>query len=87
MADEGYLVMCGRVRLDDEAELIRKVLEKRLKKVISIENLFTLSEETSSVTRPILEKMSAVIGFEHVVWTHDMRRLYVLLGKSLSINF
>ncbi|CAL4138118.1 unnamed protein product, partial [Meganyctiphanes norvegica] len=84
LADEGYLVLSGKVRLDEEADLIRKVLEKRLKKKIIIENLFTLSEETSSVTRPVLEKMSSVVGFEHVVWTQDMRRLYVLLGKSLG---
>lgn len=62
------------------------MLEKRLKRVVDKKKLFTLSEETSSVTKSFLEKMTAVKGFEHVVWTEDMRRLYILVAKALSFK-
>ncbi|XP_045137299.1 midasin-like isoform X1 [Portunus trituberculatus] len=83
IADEGYLVLAGRVRLEDEAAAIKNVLEKRLKRVVDQSKLFTLSEDTSSVTKSILEQMKEVEGFEHVVWTWDMRRLFVLVSKAL----
>ncbi|KAG7171260.1 Midasin-like 4, partial [Homarus americanus] len=86
LADEGYLVLAGRVRAEEEAELIRKVLEKRLNKKVDKDNLFSLSEDTSSVTKSCLEQMSIIKGFEHVVWTQDMRHLYVLVAKSLSFK-
>lgn len=37
----GYLVLAGRVRKFEEAETIREVLEKRLKRKVDLENLFT----------------------------------------------
>ncbi|KAK7081093.1 AAA ATPase midasin [Halocaridina rubra] len=86
LADEGYLVLAGRVRAEEECEEIRKVIEKRMKKKVVKKNLFSLSENTSSVTRPFLEKMSTIGDFKHVVWTQDMRRLYVLVAKALYFN-
>lgn len=63
-----------------------QVLEKRFSKEVDVESLFVLSEKTSPVTRECLEKLSTVEGFEHVVWTQDMSRLYVLAAKSLSFK-
>ena len=57
-----------------------------MKKKINKENLFTLTENTSAVTRSLLEQMSTIKGFEHVVWTEDMRRLYILVAKALSFG-
>ncbi|XP_071517971.1 midasin isoform X1 [Panulirus ornatus] len=86
LADEGYLVLAGRARVEEEADAIMQVLEKRLKKKVDKNNLFTLSEETSSVTKPYLQQMSTIKGFEHIVWTCDMRRLYILVAKALSFG-
>jgi hypothetical protein len=45
--------------------------------------VLSVSLETSPVTRPILEQVlaSPVPGFDHIVWTYNMRRLAVLVGK------
>lgn len=86
IADEGYLVLAGRVRNDEEAQIIKQVIEKNIRCKIDPNKLFKLSQNTSPVTRPILEKLEQVCGFEHVVFTDDMRRLYVLLAKSLSFG-
>jgi hypothetical protein len=44
---------------------------------------FSVSLGSSPVTRPILEKVltTALPGFNHIVWTYNMRRLAVLVGK------
>ncbi|XP_047493219.1 LOW QUALITY PROTEIN: midasin-like [Penaeus chinensis] len=86
LVDEGYLVLAGRVRVEEEVEAIQTVLEKRFGKAVDVESLFVLSEKTSPVTKECLEKLSTVKGFEHVVWTQDMSRLYVLAAKSLSFK-
>jgi hypothetical protein len=46
-----------------------------------------VSQETSPVTRPILEKVlsNPPLGFNHIVWTQNMRRLAVLVGKFLTL--
>lgn len=54
-------------------------------KQVDPQRLFSLSENTSSVTRDILQQ---VVGrelppaFGHVVWTFNLRRLAVLVGES-----
>lgn len=52
------------------------------------ENLFTLSEKTSPVTRPILEAIKTKYDtpFNHVVWTYHMRRMAVLVEKSYQFR-
>ncbi|GLH08476.1 Dynein heavy chain, cytoplasmic [Gryllus bimaculatus] len=88
LADEGYLVLAGRVRKSEEAEVISKVLEKHIKRKVDPCSLFTLNDNTSPVTREILEKVvsSSVPGFDHIVWTYNMRRLAVLVGKSCQFR-
>ncbi|KAF2362034.1 ATPase dynein-related AAA domain [Trinorchestia longiramus] len=86
LADEGYLVLAGRVRNDEENNLIKEVLEEKMRCKINSDRLFKFNDETSPVTRPILENLSQVKGFEHMVFTDDMLRLYVLLSKALSFG-
>ncbi|XP_065212438.1 midasin [Planococcus citri] len=88
IADEGYLVLAGRVRKAEESEIILKALEKHLKRKVNVDNLFTLSSETSTVTKHILEAIinKKVPGFEHIVWTSNLRKLAVLVGKALEFQ-
>lgn len=46
-----------------------------------------MSQRTSPVTRPILERVltNPLPGFNHIVWTYNMRRLAVLVGKFGTI--
>ncbi len=84
LADEGYLVLAGRVRKDEEELVIREVLQKLFKRTVDPKRLFTLTEDTSPVTRPILESLLVgQPGFEHIVWTYALRRLAVLVGQAL----
>lgn len=83
LADEGYLVLAGRVRKEEEALVIREVLGKHFKRTVDPQHLFTLSDKTSPVTRPILESLQCLEGFDHLVWTYALRRLAVLVAQSL----
>ena len=50
-----------------------------------MEELFSLSNKTSPVTRPLLEQLlssETTSLFPNVAWTYDMRRLAVLLGHA-----
>ena len=88
LADEGYLVLSSKVRHSEECLEIIEVLKKHLKRDVSPDALFSLSEKTSTVTKPILESLLSkkIPGFEHIVWTYQMRKMAVLLSKACDFK-
>lgn len=88
LADEGYLVLAAKVRKTDEADEIRKVIKKHLKRDVDPDNLFSLNDKTSSVTRHILQQILDKNNayFKHIVWTYHMRRMAVLVKKSCQFK-
>lgn len=88
IADEGYLVLAGKVRQADEKVIIQEVLQKHLKKEVNPENLFSLHANTSSVTKDILQSILKTEGelFKNIVWTFNMRKLAVLVAKSFHFQ-
>ncbi|KAL3283545.1 hypothetical protein HHI36_006684 [Cryptolaemus montrouzieri] len=87
LADEGYLVLAGRVRKIEEKKEIICVLQKHLKREVIPGNLFSLSNNTSSVTKTILEDIyKNRESCKNIVWTYSMRQLAVLVGKALQFK-
>lgn len=88
LADEGYLVLAAKVRKTEEADEIRRILKKHLKRDVDPDNLFTLNDKTSPVTKYILEEIlnNSVSSFSHIVWTYHMRRMAVLVKKSCQFK-
>ncbi|KAG5680585.1 hypothetical protein PVAND_010082 [Polypedilum vanderplanki] len=86
LVDEGYLVLSAKVRNEIENEIIIETLFKKFSKKILVENLFSLSENTSMVTKNILEQLVTYKGSQNIVWTFEMRRMAVLVSKSLQFN-
>ncbi|PIK42632.1 hypothetical protein BSL78_20512 [Apostichopus japonicus] len=89
IADEGFLLLAGKVRRLEEREVVKEVLQQKLKRTVNDGNLFSLHQETSLVTKPILEKVintPTPKGFEHLVWTASLRRLAVLVGQALKFG-
>lgn len=87
LADEGYLLLAGRVRVEGEIKIIQDILQKHLKKKVNPDHLFNLNENTSVATKDILTKVlqsSPSEHFKNVVWTRNMRRLAVLVGKAMQ---
>ncbi|XP_050309360.1 midasin [Anthonomus grandis grandis] len=87
MADEGYLVLAGKVRKDDEKKEIVEVLQKHWKVDVKLENLFSLHNNTSIVTKHILQKLENNSSkYPNIVWTFNMRKLAVLTAKALEFK-
>ena len=77
LADHGYLLLAGRVRKPADEVTILDVLHKFFKrKVDPDERLFTLSDQTSPISKLILEtvqRAGANEEFKHIVWTFNLR--------------
>ncbi|XP_069830840.1 midasin-like isoform X2 [Dendropsophus ebraccatus] len=86
LANDGFLLLAGRVRKHEEVEVILKVLKKCFRKEVVPEVLFS-----SENVQKQLERLSAINSeknqnFSHVVWTYGMRRLAVLVGRALEFG-
>ncbi|XP_054718534.1 midasin-like [Uloborus diversus] len=85
-AEEGYMLLAGRVRQQEEEEVILEVLEKHFKQKVEPHELF-YSKITSPTTQHILKDvLHAELPDElkNVVWTSSMRRLAALIGKAMQ---
>ena len=94
------MLLAGRVRKPEEASVIQEVIEKHFKQCrVNPERLFNLSPHTSATVLALLQAIvspsaspssssssAGVAGFEHVVWTHSMRRLVVLIGQAIQFG-
>ena len=80
IADHGFMLLAERVRNDDERKAVKTVIEKVFKTKIDTEKLYApdLAPELKQVTRET--------NSQGVVWTHAMRRLYVLVARALKNN-
>uniref|UniRef100_A0A4W3JTX9 Midasin n=1 Tax=Callorhinchus milii TaxID=7868 RepID=A0A4W3JTX9_CALMI len=86
LANDGFMLLAGRVRKSEEVAVIRGVLEKHFKKKLNPEALF--SERNLKKQLSHWSEITAVLPDEfcHVVWTRGMRRLAVLAGRALEFG-
>ncbi|KAI1897419.1 hypothetical protein AGOR_G00083100 [Albula goreensis] len=86
LADDGYMLLAGRVRKAEEAATIQAILEKHFKRRVNPEALFSMEHVTKQFS-PFIESMADMPEeFRHVVWTQGMRRLAVLVGRALRFG-
>lgn len=86
LADNGYMLLAGRVRKPEEEATILSILEKHFKRTIDPENLFS-QKQVSGQFSPLIDSFAGVPDeFYHVVWTQSMRRLAVLVGRALRFG-
>ncbi|XP_054617732.1 midasin isoform X2 [Dunckerocampus dactyliophorus] len=85
LADDGYMLLAGRVRKPEEEATILSILEKNLKRTVNPEKLFSLKQVTKQFS-PVDSGVGVPEEFGHVVWTQSMRRLAVLVGRALRFG-
>uniref|UniRef100_A0A3Q1JQ86 Midasin n=1 Tax=Anabas testudineus TaxID=64144 RepID=A0A3Q1JQ86_ANATE len=86
LADDGYMLLAGRVRKPEEEATIKSILEKHFKRTVNPENLFSQKQVTTQFS-PFIDSIAGVPEeFRHVVWTDGMRRLAVLVGRALRFG-
>lgn len=86
LANDGFMLLAGRVRKQEEADVIQGVLEKHFKKKLCPKSLFSKGNVLK-----LLGKLSSQISvleskFSHIVWTTGMRRLAMLVGRALEFG-
>ncbi|RYP06172.1 hypothetical protein DL764_003321 [Monosporascus ibericus] len=79
MAINGFMLLAERVRNEDERMAVKKVIESVFKVKIIPDQLYDPQKW------PYLVPLSHHNG-QGVVWTHAMRRLYVLVASALRHN-
>ncbi|XP_075869163.1 midasin [Nelusetta ayraudi] len=86
LADDGYMLLAGRVRKPEEEAVILSILGKNFKRTVNPEELFSQKQLTSQFS-PLIDSIAGVPEeFRHVVWTQAMRRLAVLVGRALRFG-
>ncbi|KAM9551495.1 midasin-like isoform 2-T2 [Salvelinus alpinus] len=86
LADDGFMLLAGRVRKPEEAATIQSILEKHFKRTVNPDNLFS-EEQLTTQFSPSVDSIAGVPEeFRHVVWTRGMRRLAVLVGRALRFG-
>ncbi|KAI1826195.1 midasin [Xylaria intraflava] len=79
IAANGFMLLAERVRNEDERLAVKKVIETVFKVKIDEDELYNLQRS------PYL-RMQPPNNSQGVVWTHAMRRLYVLVASALRHN-
>jgi hypothetical protein len=85
-AEEGFLVLASKVRLEAEVETVQKCLEKIFKRQICPENLYDLSDANKSVTRKDVLAILNATSNEDIVWTRAAVRMAVITLHSLRFE-
>lgn len=80
IAAHGFMLLAERVRVDEERIAVKEVIEKVFKVKIDPQDLY------SATTAPELKQLNGQENSQGVVWTHAMRRLYVLVARALQNN-
>ncbi|XWW96961.1 hypothetical protein V2A60_004941 [Cordyceps javanica] len=80
IAAHGFMLLAERVRNDEERQAVKEIIEKVFKVKIDTQKLYSAQEA------PELRSFAAQKNGQGVVWTHAMRRLYVLVSRALKNN-
>uniref|UniRef100_A0A672UVV0 Midasin n=1 Tax=Strigops habroptila TaxID=2489341 RepID=A0A672UVV0_STRHB len=86
LANDGFMLLAGRVRKQEEVDVIQSVLEKHFKKEIYPESLFSGESVKKLLAKSSMQMSVMDRDFNHIVWTQGMRRLAVLVGRALEFG-
>jgi midasin len=77
IAAQGFMLLAERVRNEDERLAVKDIIENIFKVKIDIQALYSID------VLPELKRIAGKDNSQGVVWTHAMRRLYVLVARAL----
>ncbi|ODA80032.1 hypothetical protein RJ55_02990 [Drechmeria coniospora] len=80
IAAHGFMLLAERVRNQEERISVKEVIEKVFKVKLDPQELY------SADVAPELQHLTQRQNGQGVVWTHAMRRLYVLVSRALRNN-
>lgn len=80
IAAHGFMLLAERVRNEEERNAVKEVIEKVFKVGLNPQDLY------SAELAPELKHLTDRANAQGVVWTHAIRRLYVLVSRALQNN-
>ncbi|KAM0253891.1 hypothetical protein ACHAQJ_007123 [Trichoderma viride] len=80
IAAHGFMLLAERVRNEEERAAVKEVIEKVFKVGLNPQDLY------SAELAPELKHLTHRPNAQGVVWTHAIRRLYVLVSRALQNN-
>ncbi|XP_006870675.1 PREDICTED: midasin [Chrysochloris asiatica] len=86
LANDGFMLLAGRVRKQEEADVIQEVLEKHFKKKLCPQSLFSKENVVKLLGKLSTQAALLESKFSHIVWTAGMRRLAILVGRALKFG-
>ncbi|KAM5256760.1 midasin [Ctenodactylus gundi] len=86
LANDGFMLLAGRVRKQEEVDVIQEVLEKHFKKKLCPRSLFSKEKVLKLLGKLSTHVLPLKSQFSHIVWTEGMRRLAVLVGRALEFG-
>ncbi|NWW44539.1 MDN1 protein, partial [Pedionomus torquatus] len=86
LANDGFMLLAGRVRKQEEVDVIQSVLEKHFKKKLYPESLFSGESVKKLLAKSSTRTSVMDRDFNHIVWTQGMRRLAILVGRALEFG-
>ncbi|XP_032340488.1 LOW QUALITY PROTEIN: midasin [Camelus ferus] len=86
LADDGFMLLAGRVRKQEEVDVIQEVLEKHFKKKLCPQSLFSKENVLKLLSKLSTHLPTLESKFSHIVWTEGMRRLAMLVGRALEFG-
>ncbi|XP_055981327.1 midasin [Sorex fumeus] len=86
LANDGFMLLAGRVRKQEEVDVIQGVLEKHFKKKVCPQSLFSKENVLKLLSKFSTQISSLDSKFSHIVWTKSMQRLAMLVGRALEFG-
>ncbi|XP_030875252.1 midasin-like [Leptonychotes weddellii] len=86
LANDGFMLLAGRVRKQEEIDVIQEVLEKHFKKKLCPQFLFSKENVLKLLSKLSTQVSTLESTFSHIVWTEGMRRLAMLVGRALEFG-
>ncbi|XP_012665398.1 midasin [Otolemur garnettii] len=86
LANDGFMLLAGRVRKQEEVDVIQEVLERHFKKKLCPQSLFSKENVLKLLGKLSTDLSMLQSKFSHIVWTEGMRRLTMLVGRALEFG-
>uniref|UniRef100_A0A8D0DW25 Midasin n=1 Tax=Salvator merianae TaxID=96440 RepID=A0A8D0DW25_SALMN len=86
LANDGFMLLSGRVRKQEEVDVIQTVIEKHFKRKVDPSHLFSQESLRKQIGTTPLWTSVMEDKFSHIVWTQGMVRLAVLAGRALEFG-
>ncbi|KAI4355485.1 hypothetical protein L6164_004254 [Bauhinia variegata] len=86
LAKDGYYLLAERLRDDDEKSVVQKVLQKHLRVQLNKNNLYSQISYTGNNSSNLCIGPGGSEGFESVILTKSMQRLYFLVERCFKLR-